>query len=133
MIIDFLEDFDWGAAWDRVCQGGKLAGDVASAVRDYNRINIDSEQNDRDADMHIVNLERVHSQKEADDAYKENQQADKAEKEQRTARFKKLTQEIDELKKQISSARTDEEAKRLQALISVDIAELSAIQPNYKN
>lgn len=133
MFSNLFEDVDWGVVYDRVCQGGKLAGDLMGATRDYNRILIDSEQNDRDADMHIANLERTHSQKEADEAYKENQQADKAEKEQRTARFKKLTQEIDELKKQISSAKTDEEAKRLQALISVDIAELSAIQPNYKN
>ena len=133
MFNNLFEDVDWGVVYDRVCQGGKLAGDLMGATRDYNRILIDSEQNDRDADMHIANLERTHSQKEADEAYKQNQLADKAEKDQRVARFKKLTQEIDELKKQISSAKTEEELKKLNALLSINIAELNAISPTYKN
>ena len=132
-ISNLFEDVDWGVVFDRVCQGGKLTGDVMGAARDYNRINIDSEQNNRDAEKHIVELERTQALTAGDVAYKNEKQASEAEIKQRTDRFKKLTEEIDELKKQISSARSEEEAKRLQALLSFDIAELSAIQPNYKN
>lgn len=133
MFSNLLEDVDFGAVFDRVCQVGKLTGDLMGAARDYNQISIDSEQNNRNAEKHIVDLDRTQALKEGDVAYTKEKMANEAEIKQRTARFKKLTEEIDELKKQIASAKTEEEVKKLNALLSIDIAELNSISPSYKN
>lgn len=132
-INNFLEDVDWGSVFDRVCQVGKFTGDVMGAARDYNQISIDSDQNNRNAEKHIVELDRTQALKDGDVAYTNEKKANEAEIKQRTDRFKKLTEEIDELKKQIASSKKEEEQKKLNALLSVDIAELSAISPTYKN
>jgi multidrug resistance efflux pump len=133
MFSNLLEDVDFGAVFDRVCQVGKLTGDLMGAARDYNQISIDSEQNNRNAEKHIVDLDRTQALKDGDVAYKNEKVANEAEIKQRTARFKKLTEENDKLKEQISSTKSDEEVKRLQALLSINIAELNAISPAYKN
>ena len=133
MFSNLLEDVDFGAVFDRVCQVGKLTGDLMGAARDYNQISIDSEQNNSNAEKHIVDLDRTQALKDGDVAYKNEKVANEAEIKQRTARFKKLTEENDKLKEQISSTKSDEEVKRLQALLSINIAELNAISPAYKN
>jgi hypothetical protein len=133
LSFNIFENIDPGAVFDRICQGGKLFGDLMGCARDYNQINIDSEQNDRNAEKHIVELDRTQALKEGDVAYTKEKMANEAEIKQRTARFKKLTEEIDELKKKISSAETEEEVKKLNALLSIDIAELNSISPSYKN
>ena len=133
MFNNLLEDIDYGAVFDRICQVGKLTGDLMGAARDYNQISIDSEQNNRNAEKHIVDLDRTQALKDGDVAYKKEKLANEAEIKQRTARFKKLTEEIDELKKKISSAETEEEVKKLTALLSINISELNSISPSYKN